>query len=136
MPPGDGNPASVGWRHWSRSTSAVGPGLYTVDMWPDVSEYDSDELFAAPGVTLFDGSEGRLFSSVTPKTVMRHFAWMEENGIDGVFLQRFVSELADPRFFDIRNTVLQNVRDAANAHGRIFAIEYDTSGTTRRRLHW
>lgn len=128
MAPGDANPASVGWRHWSQSASGIGPGLYSIEMWPEVSEYDPDELFPAPGVTLLDGSEGRLFSSVTPKTVLRHFAWMEDHGIDGVFLQRFVGELSDPRFFDIRNTVLRNVRDAANTHGRVFAIEYDTSG--------
>lgn len=47
MAPGDGNPASVGWRHWSADTTDVGPGLYTVEMWPDLSEYDSD-----PGATI------------------------------------------------------------------------------------
>ena len=99
LAPGDGNPASVGWRHWSRSTSSIGPGLYTVDMWPDVSEYDEDELFSASGVTLLDGSPGKLFSSMTPKTVSRHFGWMKEYGIDGVFLQRFVSEAEGPQVF-------------------------------------
>jgi hypothetical protein len=130
LAPGDGNPPEIGWRHWSHSAAEIGPGLYSVDMWPDVSEYASSELFPAPGVTLLDGSEGRLFSSITPETVDRHFAWMEECGIDGVLLQRFISELADGRFFTIRNTVLENVRRSANAHGRIFAVEYDTSGTS------
>jgi len=135
MAPGDGNPDSVGWRHWSRSTSAIGPGLYTVEMWPDVSEYDDDELFEAAGATLLDGSPGRLFSSMTPKTVSRHFGWMKEYGIDGVFLQRFSSELKDPRFFDIRNRVLENVMNAAEEHGRVFALEYDTSGTPPDELY-
>lgn len=130
MAPGDDNPASVGWRHWSRSTTAIGPGLYTIDMWPDVTEFDPVELFAATGVTLLDNTEGKLFSSVTPITVELHFAWMAEHGIDGIFLQRFVSELGDPRFFDIRNKVLQNVRASAANHGRVFALEYDTSGTS------
>lgn len=132
MAPGDGNPASVGWRHWSRSTGAIGPGLYTVEMWPDVSEYPV--LFDAPGVELQDGSTGRLFSSITPGTVDLHFKWMKDYGIDGVFLQRFVSELGDPRFFAIRNQVLANVRAAAGAHGRVFALEYDVSGTAPAAL--
>jgi len=134
MAPGDGNPASVGWRHWSRDTTDIGPGLYTVEMWPDLSEYDADELFDAPNVTLLDQSVGKLFSSVTPKTVSRHFEWMKEYGIDGAFLQRFVGVLSDPRFFDIRNTLLQNVQTAANTHGRVFALEYDTSGVSAANM--
>ncbi|MBI4557702.1 MAG: hypothetical protein HY706_08970 [Candidatus Hydrogenedentes bacterium] len=134
MAPGDGNPESVGWRHWSRSTTSIGPGLYTVEMWPDVREYTAGELFTAEGVTLQDGTTGKLFSSITPSTVDLHFRWMKEYGIDGVFLQRFVSELGDPRFFEIRNRVLRNVRDAANTHGRVFALEYDTSGTSPANL--
>src|SRR5687768_9961224 len=77
--PGDGNPY---WGHWSRSPDDVGPGLYTVDMWPDVSELDAEELFPCPNVELLDNSMGQLFSSNQLKTVERHFKWMKENGID------------------------------------------------------
>jgi hypothetical protein len=122
LAPGDGNPSSVGWRHWSRDTDNIGPGLYTIDMWPDVSEYEPDQLFDAPGVQLLDGNQGKLFSSITPKTVDLHFKWMRDYGIDGVFLQRFVSELGDPRFFDIRNQVLNNLRSSAADYGRVFAL--------------
>jgi hypothetical protein len=132
MAPGDGNPESVGWRHWSRSTEDIGPDLYTIEMWPDVREYTT--LFSAPNVTLLDGTQGRLFSSITPETVDLHFRWMKEYGIDGVFLQRFVSELGDPRFFDIRNRVLENVMAACEKYGRVFALEYDTSGTPANQL--
>jgi len=52
---------------------------------------------------------------------------MSQYGIDGVFLQRFVSELAYPNFFNQRNVVTQNVRVGAEAYGRVFAIEYDIS---------
>jgi hypothetical protein len=73
MAPGDGNPASVGWRHWSRDTDEIGPGLYTVEMWPDVREYPASGLFTATGVQLQDGSTGKLFSSITSGTVDLHF---------------------------------------------------------------
>src|SRR5437868_1709581 len=70
--PGDGGDH---YTHWSRSGSDVGPGLYTVDLWPEVGELDPEELFTCPNVTLQDGSTGRLFSSHTLKTVERHFKW-------------------------------------------------------------
>src|SRR5262245_26386926 len=41
--PGDGT--IMGWSHWSRSFSDIGPGLYHIDLWPDISEFDPDELF-------------------------------------------------------------------------------------------
>ena len=48
--------------------------------------------------------------------------------LDGVFLQRFSSELSDPAFLAARDQVLKNVMAAAEKHGRVFAIEYDISG--------
>ncbi|MCA9427117.1 MAG: hypothetical protein KC994_18700 [Candidatus Omnitrophica bacterium] len=128
MAPGDGNIPAIGWRHWGKGSNSIGPGMFGVDMWPDVSEYAEEDLFPVPGVTLLDSSPGKLFSSFRPGVVDVHFRWMEEYGIDGVFLQRFIGEVQDPAFFNIRNRVLEHVRDSANAHGRVFALEYDTSG--------
>jgi hypothetical protein len=59
---------------------------------------------------------------------------MKEAGLDGVALQRFVSELQDPRFFAVRNQVARNVRAGAEAEGRVFAIEYDISGADEPHL--
>jgi len=124
--PGDGSSPGNIWVHWSRSGESIGPGLYTVEMWPDLSECDPDELYRAGGVTLTNGKPGHLFSSANLKTVTRHFKWMRDAGIDGVFLQRFICETrkrADE--FKNRNIVLNNVRQAANTFGRVFALEYD-----------
>jgi hypothetical protein len=49
--------------------------------------------------------------------------------IDGVFLQRFLNEAQDPRFFDFRNKVTQNVQAGAEKYRRVFAIMYDLSGS-------
>jgi len=127
--PGDGGNQFI---HWSRSTTDIGPGLYTVDLWPEVSELDIDELFPCPHVTLQNSSMGQLFSSHTLKTVERHFKWMKEFGIDGAFVQRFVVGVTNP---PTEGNVLQNVRSAANTHGRIFAVEYDTSGTPEGQVY-
>src|SRR5215207_4677229 len=92
--PGDGT--TDGWKHWSRDRAKITPDTLTFEMWPDLSEYDADEKYPAPGFTLPGGGPAHLFSSANPKTVRRHFRWMQEHVIDGVFLQRFLVELRNP----------------------------------------
>ncbi len=86
-----------------------------------------EELFPAPFLHK-GGERAQLFSSHNRKTVSRHFAWMEEHGIDGVFLQRFGSSLRSPKVRAHRNTVTANVRAGAKEHGRSWAMMYDLSG--------
>src|SRR5207249_8139028 len=105
----------------------------TVDFWPDISELDSDELFAT-SMTLTNGSPAKLYSAFKQKTVVRHFKWMKDNHLDGVFLQRFSSELSDPAFFSLRNRVAANVRAGAEGYGRVFAVMYDISGQSAGTL--
>ena len=85
-------------------------------------------------MTMPDGSAAKLYSAFNPQTVRRHFQWMQDNQLDGVFLQRFTSELADQRFFALRNQVTANVRGGAEAYGRVFAIMYDISGQPANTL--
>src|SRR5439155_13277527 len=94
---------------------------------------DADELFPTE-LAYADGSVARLYSAYSAKTVARHFAWMRQAGIDGVCLQRFLSEVQDPRFFAARNQVARNVQAGAEAEGRVFAIEYDVSGVAPTHL--
>jgi len=55
-----------------------------------MSEMGKDERFAVPGFTYPDGSQAELFSSHNARTVLRHFEWMRDYGIDGAWLQRFL----------------------------------------------
>src|SRR5439155_34099 len=75
-----------------------------------------------------------VYSAYNPRTVDRHFRWMEEHGLAGVFLQRFAVGLADPRLRSFRNAVLANVAAGAESHGRVFALMYDVSGHPREGL--
>lgn len=125
LAPGDGSPVND-WVHWFRNGTPDGANA-TTDLWPDMSELGPNERFDT-SMTLPDGTPAQLYSAYIPATVDRHFAWMQAAGVDGVFLQRFISELGDPRFKAARDQVLQNVRAAAEAHGRVFAVEYDISG--------
>jgi len=129
--PGDGSPVNE-WTHWFRNGRPNAANL-TIDLWPDTSELGADELFATD-LTYADGSAARLYSAYDAKTVARHFSWMKQAGIDGVALQRFVSEVQDPRFFAARNQVARNVQAGAEAEGRVFAIEYDVSGVAPAHL--
>jgi len=126
-----GDALDRGWRHWSRNAKKITPETLTFEMWPDTSELTADEKYPAPGFTLPDGKPAHLFSSTHPKTVERHFQWMKEYGIDGVFLQRFLVELGDPSL----DKVLGHVRESADKTGRVYAICYDLSGAPREKLY-
>lgn len=125
-----GDPAGEGWRHWSRDSSRIRPGSLTFEMWPDMAEATADEAYPAPGFTHPDGRQAHLFSSAHPLTVERHFKWMEQYGIDGVFVQRFLVSLRD-RSLDL---VLGHARASAAKTGRVYAVCYDLSGVREGQL--
>lgn len=129
----EGDGARLGWKHWARGRRQPGPGNVTVDLWPDVSELDPDERFA----TQFkhkDGSTAEVFSSAHRKTVVRHFGWMREYGIDGAFVQRFANQLSDPERRRNVDKILSHARIAAGESGRTFALMYDLSGLKKGQV--
>ena len=126
-----GDPAGEGWRHWSRHSSRLTPATLTVEMWPDMSEYAADETFPAPGFTDPDGKAAHLFSSAHPKTVERHFRWMEQYGIDGVFVQRFLVDLGNAS----TDRVLGHIRAATAETGRVYAVCYDMTDAPKDKLY-
>jgi hypothetical protein len=129
---GDG--ANLGWTHWARDRrKACGPGNVTVDLWPDVSEYDDDELYTT-AFTYEQGTPAKTFSSHNRKTVVRHFKWMADYGIDGAFVQRFTHSLHDTTMRYHKDKVLSNAREGANRHGRTYAVMYDLTGMPDERL--
>lgn len=121
-----GDAAGRGWYHW-RKGNRFAPGSCTIDLWPDVSELDPDERYPTD-FRLPDGSAAEVYSAMNAKTVDRHFRWMQEYGIDGVFVQRFAGEVAHPAGLFHFNTVLDHCRAGANRHGRAYAVMYDLSG--------
>lgn len=120
--PGDGSPAN-NWRSWARGVP--GAETLTIDMYPDLSELDADERCAVPGMTIA-GKQAYLYSAWNKKTVLRHFRWMKEYGLDGVLVQRFVGTVAGKRAGG--DVVLKNIIAGAEQSGRTFAIEYDLTG--------
>jgi hypothetical protein len=123
--PGDGSDLSQ-WMHWSPNQAPDAQSV-SFDAWPDGSELSVSEACETP-MLLPDGSPAVLFSAYNADTVGRHFEWMADHGLDGVFLQRFSSELHSAPHFAFRDKVADNVRLGAEDTDRAFAIMYDISG--------
>lgn len=122
----EGDGAGRGFYHW-QGRRGFQPGSCTIDMWPDMTEMDADERYPTP-FRHADGRVAEVFSSFNRKTVLRHFAWMKQYGLDGVFVQRFAVEVFNPRGLRHFNVVLNHCREGANLHGRVYAVMYDLSG--------
>jgi len=132
----EGDGANLGWTHWATGQGRdklFGPGNITVDMWPDVTELDEDEL-CTTGFTQSDGAAARVFSSHNRKTVIRHFKWMADYGIDGAFIQRFTSRIDNETMRYHKDKVLSAAREGANRHGRTYAVMYDLSSTKDHKI--
>lgn len=121
--PGDGSGDE--WGHYGRD-GKFDKSHNTIDFWPDVSEYEKtyETAFKYP-----DGTPARVFSSLDKSTTDIHFKWMQEYGVDGVFMQRFFgvarnhSQKNKPE-----DIILKNALDAAGKYSRAIALMYDLSG--------
>lgn len=122
--PGDGS--GRGWVHLGRG-GKFAPGACNIEIWPDVSELPKEDRFPTD-FRFADGSVAEMFSSYRASTVITHFQWMKDYGIDGALVQRFSNEVRDAKTLNQRNTVLRHAREAANRHGRGYALMYDLSG--------
>lgn len=120
--PDDG--AGLGWKHYKKGDDFT-PGNCTIDLWPDVSEYKKTYK------TEFVHGDGRpayVFSSYDKSTTDLHFSWMKEYGIDGAFMQRFVTSIRSEKGAANYDAIINNAADAAEKYGRAFCVMYDLSG--------
>lgn len=124
-----GGAMGTNWRHWANGTPTA--STLVVDMYPDLREFEPADMCAVPGMTI-GANPAHLFSSGNSKTVDRHFRWMQQYGLDGVTVQRFVTDIPGNRSGG--DVVLKNVMAAARRYGRVFALEYDISGANAATL--
>ncbi len=130
----EGDGSRTGWSHYAAGGKKFEPGHAHIEMWPDMSELGADERFATP-FRFADGKPAEVFSSVNKATVMRHFEWMRDYAIDGVFVQRFATVTRDKRFRTAMDQVLGNCAAAAQATGRQWSLMYDLSGIKAGETH-
>ncbi|HVW98243.1 MAG TPA: glycoside hydrolase family 71/99-like protein [Mucilaginibacter sp.] len=120
--PGDG--AGRGWNHYL-SHGKFEPGSTNIDIWPDVSEYK--KTYKTP-FKLADGSDAYLYSSYDASSTETHFKWMQQYGIDGVFVQRFIADVQRGRGRHHNDVVLGNAVRLAQKYHRAISLMYDLSG--------
>ena len=134
LAPGDGSATNNPWTHWFRSGTTPGPANLTVDMWPDMSEY-TDKFNT--NMTNSDGSNAQLFSSYSLSTTRKHFEWMSNYNVHGIYLQRFLTsvETQGSPLFKAKNKVLDNVIKSAAEYNRKYAVMYDMSGVTDATMY-
>ncbi|WP_319589312.1 glycoside hydrolase family 71/99-like protein [uncultured Draconibacterium sp.] len=123
----EGDGSGLGWKHYTNK-GQFNPGLCSIDLWPDMSEYTEDEKFPTAFKNA-DGSVAEVFSSAHPKSVDRHFDWMKDYGIDGVFIQRFVTNFRRAELHKNLNQVFDNCYNASENHNRLISVMYDLSGS-------
>ena len=119
----EGDGSGRGWVHYG--PRKLDPDHCSVDLWPDVSEY---KITYPTGFTLSDGSPARVFSSWDESTVDLHFNWMQQYGIDGVFIQRFFGVTRDAENRGQSRVILRHALAASSKYGRAIAVMYDLSG--------
>ena len=120
--PEDG--AGLGWKHFEKEKEFK-PGKCTIDLWPDVYEY---EKTYATAFKLPDETPAKVFSSYDASTTDLHFKWMKQYGIDGVFMQRFVVSIRNQKGKDNYNKILNNAVLSAEKYDRAICLMYDLSG--------
>lgn len=120
--PEDG--AGLGWKHFEKEKEFK-LGKCTIDLWPDVSEYEKtyETAFKLP-----DETPAKVFSSYDASTTDLHFKWMKQYGIDGVFMQRFVVSIRNQKGKDNYNKILNNAVLSAEKYDRAICLMYDLSG--------
>jgi hypothetical protein len=120
----EGDGSGEGWTHYSEHGPLTATSLHP-DFWPDVSEYAKTYPTSLKNK---DGSTVRVFSSVDQSTTDLHFKWMQEYGIDGVFVQRFFGGLRTAESRKKSRVVLENAIRSSQKYGRAIAVMYDLSG--------
>lgn len=128
------NHKNTEWYHYRESEMfAPGARRNSIDLWPDMREYEKKYT---PGTFFLpNGQEAQVYSNYDKSTVMLHFKWMKEYGIDGAFMQRFVGEVIDNADGkDHFDTVLGHAMEASNTHQRAICVMYDLGGFAPDRL--
>ena len=122
---GDDNPFNL-WIHWAENHNIPNGVNSRVEMYPDMTEFDADELFTTD--MTMNGISAKLYSGRTYKTVNRHVEWMKEYEIDGAFAQLFIQSFNDSAYLNHMKAVRQNLLTSCEEYGRVMATMYDISG--------
>lgn len=115
--------SNADWVHWS-ANKRPDKNNFSFEIYPDVNDYNTNNLYQTGFANLGNGEPSRLFSS--SDVIDTHFNWMKEAGIDGIALQRFIGNTPYP-IIASSQSLLMKVKQAAEKYEKIFYICYDMS---------
>ena len=121
------------WDHWSNDGNVPSAAAKNehFEMVPQTGEYPASALHDTEFKYNGNGSVVPLYENAADGVVDLHFRWMADYGIDGVLVQRFISECTAPgAALTQRNAILKQVDAAAAQHGRVYAMMWDMSGAS------
>jgi hypothetical protein len=113
-----------GFNHSAHWITPQGP---VFDYWPDVSEFARQDLCILDSYKDRNGELARVYSAHNANVVGRHFEWIKNYNIDGVFLQNFFSDMRDELGILRRLHVTSTVAAAAERNDRVWSIMFDIS---------
>ena len=118
-----------GWVHWNSHTSGA-PGANTshFEVCPDISEYPDAILKPTNLAPMGNGTPFKLFTSSDKEVIDIHMKWVNDYGIDGAAVQRFIGNIGSSIVNSPAESIIK-VKNAAEANERIFYICYDTSSS-------
>ena len=123
------------WMHWAiqgKDTIPLGPDNIRVELLPALQGIPEADL-CKTDLRTADGSPIFVFSQQNPHVVAAHMKMLAEHGVDGVAIQRFIAIIDNrpdnPQGKERSDHMIENVRAAAEASGRVFFITYDVSGS-------
>jgi len=127
------------WAHWKNGggSGATYPDATNVhpDVWPAMDEYPEEAMITTPGFhDRQTGAEMKLYSAFSQGARDVHFRWMQEYGLDGVFLQRFVHNAACVKGVEPTGNcrrldhIAETTAISAEKYERVWAMMYDISG--------
>ncbi|MDR0937796.1 MAG: xylosidase [Mediterranea sp.] len=135
--PGDGCSHGNQWYHYQEN-GVFEPGVLrnSIDLWPDMREYEKQytptktrDGETSPAFHYPDGEVATVYSAYDESSVLLHFKWMKEYGLDGVFMQRFVGEVVNnPHGKDHFDKVLASAMKGSNQYQRAICVMYDLGG--------
>ncbi len=131
--PGDGCSHGDQWYHYQEN-GMFEPGVLrnSIDFWPDMSEYEKQ--YETDNFYYPDGKKATVYSAYDKSSVLLHFKWMKDYGLDGVFMQRFVGEVIDnPAGKDHFDKVLASAMEGSDTYQRAICVMYDLGGYTPER---
>ncbi len=122
------------WAHWCKRGEPIPGGFTSFELYPDLSQYQAGDLYQTGYADLHGGGKSLLYDSDRDGVVGLHFQWMKEYGLDGIALQRFLSDLRYRANRNWRNSTAVRVKNFSEITGKSFYIMYDITGYKGRRL--